>query len=136
MWKLTTDQVQFIENQYTYTNYLYDKWVKTQGDYVFPNKIKIEPYIFVIPFSLLNNSKVFLRKDGNDEGDIAGRYQIGGRGWIFVTERIFTKEGYTDLPHEVVHWLNENIGGITGTEKDEVFADKFEKVYQMCGACR
>ena len=98
------------------------------------DQIKVEPYVFIVPMKLINDRDVFKRTDSWDR--IAGRY-ITNKGWIFVTERAFTDEGYTDLPHEVAHWLNNNIGGIAGTPKDERLADAFEAYYvKECRGCK
>lgn len=126
LYHLEEDHLKVITYQMGYAIDVYDDWIQTQG-YSYQNKVTVEPHFYLVTFDLLNDASVFKRKDKRDR--IAGRY-IPERGWIFVSERAFTKAGYLDIPHEVCHWLNDLAGIDSDPETDERICSKFEKVYE------
>lgn len=127
LYPLNGKQQEFIKEQIGYSVWSYKRFMKKKG-YDVPTEQKVEPQFFFVTMDLLNNRDVFVRTDNHKR--IAGRY-IWKKGWIFVTKRAFTKKGYTDLPHEMAHWMNDN-SGFTGTPgfDDEGVADDFEDFYE------
>ena len=87
----------------------------------------LEPTIFFLSMSELNNSKYFTLPANK----IAGQYNMGSSG-VFITERIFSSKGYTDFVHEWCHFLNHNnsFEQNIGESDDERIATSFEDYYQ------
>lgn len=123
---LTEEQLKVVYYQLGYTIDLYQKWIGNQG-YEYHPRETVSPHFFFITMSVINDRKVFTRADNT--GQVAGRY-IPTRGWIFLTERAFTRDGYSDIPHEVCHWLNSNLGISKDPKEDERLCRKFEKHYE------
>jgi len=129
LYSLTEKQQDFVRKQFGYTVYAYLDFIRAKG-YNPKTEKSVAPQIFFVTMELLNNTEVFRRSDKEKNPRIVGRY-INKKGWAFVTERAFTRNGYTDLPHELTHWLNDN-SKITNNPgfDDEDIADQFEDYYE------
>lgn len=126
LFPLTEEQLTVIDYQLGYAVDAYKRWARKNGN-LKPVSHSVTPHFYIVTFELINDRTVFKRTDKWEK--IAGRY-IPEKGWIFVTERAFTKDGYLDIPHEVCHWLNNLRGISVDPEEDERLCSEFELYYE------
>lgn len=81
--------------------------------------------IYVISKGLMNDSSLFGDKYKNE--NVLARY-IMGKGYLFLSYGAL-RPNSTDLPHELAHWYNDNLG-ISSELKDERMAEAFEGFYK------
>jgi len=81
--------------------------------------------IYVISHRMMNDTKLFGSK--YRKHNVVGRY-IEDKGFLFITYEAGLKRTSTDLPHELAHWANDNLG-ITEEFLDETLAREFEQYY-------
>lgn len=123
---LSPKQVQFLDDQFEYSCYLYRKFVKSKG-FQIPNETEFELDIYLTTYEHINDPVYFPRNDENKQ--IVGRY-VNGVADLYLTDRIFERQGYTDFPHELAHWMN-NVIGVTDKGKNEKLAQDFERYYEI-----
>ncbi len=122
--KLSKAQLLVLHNQMVGAKALYEIYVKeTYAITVGPPQNNID--IFLIDDERINNERNF--KYNPEAGLVVGRY-YPKTNWMFLTDRVFTEKGDSDFPHEIAHWLNEDIG--IAERDNEPMVRKFEKFYR------
>lgn len=123
--ELSAGEVSNVNQQFKTSFELLETFASQKGYGVPEYTIPLD--IYVVPYAMMNKSKIFGDKFAGQ--DVLARY-YEGKGYVFITHEEGLKPSSTDLPHELAHYANDNLG-ITNELLDERLAREFERFYRL-----
>lgn len=125
---ISQNEIITLKNKIRKTYSVYSSFITEYGvSYVFPTDKVVAT---LMTYEEMNDSDIFV--DAQHTGNILARYfpntgTTRKNKLLYITKSSF-QVADLDLPHEMVHYLNE-CHGISDVKKDEGIAYSFEKVY-------